>query len=105
MIDIEQEIQDLSIKYGFAEHYNSFMEILGELLRERTEGKRVVMRGAGAYAKRMLSELYPVLNPQCIVDMNPAEESLEIPEAAARIPVRDMSYLNEDMEVAVIGSY
>ena len=72
MIDIEQEIQDLSIKYGFAEHYNSFMEILGELLRERTEGKRVVMRGAGAYAKRMLSELYPVLNPQCIVDMNPA---------------------------------
>lgn len=105
MIDIEQEIQDLSIKYGFAELHNYFMELLEELLRERTEGKRVIIRGAGAYTKRMLTELYPALNPQCIVDMCPAEESLEIPGISAKIPVRDMSCLTEDVEVAVIGSY
>ncbi|MEY8426290.1 hypothetical protein AALA00_00930 [Lachnospiraceae bacterium 46-15] len=105
MIDIEQEIQGLSIKYGFAESHNYFMEVLEELLREQTEGKRVIIRGAGAYAKRMLSEFYTALKPQYIVDMNPALESLEIPYASVKIPVRDMSCLTEDIEVAVIGSY
>lgn len=87
--------QELELGLGYGRHFDEIRErIRGDLLRLKTEGKKVAVFGAGHLAAKFLNlfELRDLVS--CVIDDNPNKSGLLMPGSG--VPVRPSSALMDE---------